>query len=249
MQDQQSTSARANQQEQRFIRAEDSPKPCLLFAEKKAGPTRTVKQAKKNERVDNIYPEIQPLETQMSALSLEGVPNDTKETKNSNPHLQCPVGEDPTITEEYSGVDIEDVDIIPDGNYDVKTARFRLLKKNPNVWISEKITNEVYDRMLSSGKLFVHIDARRNPENISNTNWRSQVNAYMKRRGYTDPRADYLIDARSNYYYELWECNGGFDFMSFERSIFGGNGGAKYGHNCLLSIVLDNICYEVLIFM
>jgi len=152
-------------------------------------------------------------------------------------------------SEDYSVVDIGKNDRIPDGNYDIKTDKFRKLIKYDNVWISENITQEVYNQMKNAEKLFVHIDGRKYPEKLKLTNWSTRVNAYMKRRGYRDPREGYLISARSNHYYELWECTDGFDFMRFQRSILRRNGGVKYGHKCHISIVLDNTWYYVLMFM
>jgi len=154
-----------------------------------------------------------------------------------------------SVSEDYSVVDTEKNDRIPDGNYDVKTEKFRKLLKYPNVWISENITKEVYDRIRCAEKLSIHLDGRKYPEKIKNTNWSTQVNAYMKRRGYRDPRENYLISPRSKSYYELWECPGGFDFMRFQSSILRRNEGVKYGHRCFISIVLDNTWYEVLIYM
>jgi len=178
------------------------------------------------------------------------LPKDTKDSKNKpqeapyHPSKSDPLPhtiDEPSFSEEYSDVDIGNNDIIPTQNYDVDTTRFRKLNNYSNVWISDNFTQEVYNQMKHAGKLFVHIDARKYPEKIKNTNWRTQVNAYMRRRGYADPRAGYLIAPRSNSYYELWECNGRFDFMRFERSILRRNGGVKYGHKCHLSMIFNNI--------
>jgi len=154
-----------------------------------------------------------------------------------------------SVPEDYSDVDIEKNDKIPAGNYDVIPEKFRKLLKYLNVSRAENFTDEVYARMKCAEKLFVHIDARKSPEIIKHTNWITKVNAYMKETGYNDPRLGTLISKRSSRYYELWECPGGFDFMRFAWSILNRNAGVKYGHMCHISIILDNTCYKVILFM
>jgi hypothetical protein len=151
-------------------------------------------------------------------------------------------------TEDYSEVDIGKNEKLPPGNYDFKAEKFRRLTSYPSVAISENLTQEVYLRIRSAKSLSIHIDARKYPEKIKNTNWVSQVNAYMRRRGYNDPRGGILINPRSKSYYELWECPRGFDFLRFHRSIIRNNG-LKYGHLCFLCIVLDNDWYFVILEM
>jgi len=136
-------------------------------------------------------------------------------------------------------------DRIPAVNYDFIPEKFR---KPLRVWKSENITEEVYARMCAE-KLFVHIDARKCPEIIKHTNWSTKVNAYMKETGYHDPRVGTLISQKSSGHYEFWECPGGFDFMRFAWSILSRNAGVKYGHMCHISIILDNTCYKVILFL
>jgi len=168
----------------------------------------------------------------------------------SHPKSSLKNGSDSSsLSGEYSDVDVNNIAVIPSGNYDIITTKFRLLPKYPNVWILENISQDVYQKMKVAKKLFIHVDGRNQPVNLSKTKWASQVHSYMIRRGYKDPRAGWLISPRSKRYYEFWECNSGFDFMRFERSIFRRNGEQKYGHLCHLSIILDNVFYYVRIFM
>jgi len=127
--------------------------------------------------------------------------------------------EEDSVTKDYSEVDTLKNEKLPPGNYDFKAEKFRRLSSYPSVEISENLTQEVYLRIRSAKSLSIHMEARNYPEKIKNTNWVSQVNAYMRRKGYNDPRGSYLIIPReiSKSYYELWECPGGFDFFEIPQ--------------------------------
>jgi len=196
------------------------------------------------QRVESLSPQassLSPRPSIGSSLSMKSVEDSIREINSSS-------SKEDTDSNDYSQVDLEKSEKIPIGNYDYKTDEYKRLSKYPTVEISKNLTEEVYTRMKSQD-ISVHIDARKYPIKISESNWVREVNAYMKRRQYRDPREGYLINPRSSSYYELWECRGGFDFMRFYRSLKRRNGGVRYGHVCNLSIIMDNTWYLVKFYM
>jgi hypothetical protein len=170
-----------------------------------------------------------------------------EEVEASLPNANSSPKEDP-VKEDSLEVDIEKNERLPAGNYDFNAEKFRRLSSYPTVEISENLTQEVYRRMRNAQRISLHIGTRKYPEMIKNTNWVSHVNAYMNRSGYNDPRRDYLINIRSKSS-ELWECPGGFDFLDFLAGTLQRNKGFRYGHLCILSIVLDNTWYQVRLYV